>query len=118
MISSIALVVSFLSLFSSARAATISARQDGCTFVCPDADLNGNALSASAPGVATVTSTYLGDSLNSCTYDSVSFIPLSRCQPKLKLDLRTPGHLQVVVIAPGRQFNNALRVGGESSNKR
>ena len=72
MISSIALIIPFLSLLSSAGAATISARPDGCTFVCPGADLNVNVLSASAPGVATVTCAYLGDSLNSCMYDSVS----------------------------------------------
>ena len=57
MICPIDLVVPFLSLLSCARAATINARQDSYTFVCPRVGLNGGTLPASAPGAATITCT-------------------------------------------------------------
>lgn len=80
MIPSIALVVTVLSLISCSRAATIHARQDGCTFVCPDKDVEGNDLSSLATDDGVISCSYFGDSFNWCTYDSVSHIPLSRCQ--------------------------------------
>jgi hypothetical protein len=85
MIFSTVVVVSILSLLSSARAATIHARRDGCTFVCPDKDLDDNALYSSATDDADIYCSYIGESFNLCKYNSVSRIPFSRRQPRLTL---------------------------------
>lgn len=64
-------VVSALSLFSAARAATITARGDDCSWVCPDKDVDGNPFYGFTIGDKTLTCSYGWDS-KPCAYDSVS----------------------------------------------
>jgi len=65
------LIVSALSLFSSACALTVNARQGDCALVCPDTDAVGNALSASSVDDTTVSCSYAGELATSCIYDVV-----------------------------------------------
>ena len=112
MIFSAAVVVSVLSLLSSTRAATIRARQDGCTFVCPDKDLGGNALYASTTSDAVISCSYVGQPLNSCTYDWVSHIPPPRRRTWLTLLFRLAERLLAKAIALSTQLNNVSHVEG------
>ena len=77
MIFSAAVVVSVLSLFPFARAATLRAREGDCPFVCPDTDLAGTFLDKSFTGDTTISCSYVKESFNLCTYDSVSYSPLT-----------------------------------------
>lgn len=92
MIFSPLVVVSVLSMFFSTRAARIHARRDGCTFVCPKNDLDGNALHSSWIDDAVVSCSYTEEPSNLCTYDLVSLILFSLHKLELTLRFRPVGN--------------------------
>jgi hypothetical protein len=67
------IIVSALSLLSCTHALALVNRQSDCSFVCPDADTDGNGLSTftEVPN-ASLSCTYSGALETPCTYDSVS----------------------------------------------
>ena len=92
MIFSTTLVVYVLSLFTFTSAATIPTRKDGCTFVCPDKDLDGDALFNSTVGDAVTSCSYVGKSFKLCAFNSVSLVPPTHRQPRLTLRFRPAEH--------------------------
>ena len=118
MIFSAVVVISIFSLLSSARAATIHARQDGCTFVCPDKDPDSNDLYSSSIDDALISCSYFGEPLNLCTYDLVSRISLPRSELGFTLRSRQVGNWWGMEIAPMLRLNNASHVEAGSLRKR
>ena len=72
MIFSTVAAASILALIPSSLALAIGARDNGCTFVCPQNDAHGNGLSGSNVSGNSVSCTYAGGSGNLCIYDIVS----------------------------------------------
>ena len=72
MLFSTPLVVTVLFAISSAHALALSGRQGDCSFICPQADVNGNDLSFSNNvGDTSFSCTYSGALENPCTFDQV-----------------------------------------------
>ena len=79
MIFSAPVIISVLSLLSSACALAVNARQSDCSLACPETDATGNALSTSSIDDTSVSCLYTGELAISCIYDAVgldSFLSL------------------------------------------